>query len=130
MTDRILGPSGQPIFGQPGGLIGPDGLPVKGARVGIYDDDMLVYQDGFDDQMPVKQSPSKLLMEMARRQRDGASLQAIISEFDLMGEARSPFVLQRALARGREMLDAAIASGKEPAESPKPRETYRDRDDD
>lgn len=59
----------------------------------------------------------QLLMAMARAQRDGASLDRIIHDFELVGEARHPRVLNRALALGRALLDTAIASGEEPAES-------------
>lgn len=118
MRDRIVGPDGEALVpARPGGVIGPDGLPVRAPRIAIYDD-QLVHSTGYDDGMPTKQSATALLRKIARYQRDGASHEAIIAKFDLMGEARSPFMLNRALAVGRKLLDEAIAAGKEPAETP------------
>lgn len=65
----------------------------------------------------VKFDPETLLVAMARRQRDGASLSAIISEFDLVGAARSPYTLQRALNVGHNLLDQQIKAGKSPEET-------------
>jgi hypothetical protein len=110
-------------------VLGPDGLPVRQARIGIYDGE-LTYESGYGDGMPVKVSPEQLLMRMARRRRDGASNAALIAEFDLIGEARSPFILARALDRGEQMLAKAIVEGREPAETPPDPTPYVDRDDD
>jgi hypothetical protein len=104
----LLGPDGKP-------LLGPDGVPLGMERVRIERTDAgVTYSTGKE---AVTFDPKQLLMAMARRQRDGASHAAIIAEFELVGEARSPFVLERALAMGRQLLDAAIAKGDEPAET-------------
>lgn len=73
--------------------------------------------DTFSTGQQVKLSAEQLLMAMARRQRDGASLKAIIAEFDLIGRATSPLVLQRALNTGHHMLDQAIERGTTPEET-------------
>lgn len=100
------------------GLLGPDGLPLdRGVRVEVKDS-AVTYTRGQEESYTA--DPRTLLMAMARRQRDGASHKAIIDEFDLTGDARSPFVLERALALGRAMLDEAIAAGEEPAETLNP----------
>jgi hypothetical protein len=62
-------------------------------------------------------NPKQILMAMARAQRDGMSLEAIIAEYDLKAEARNPYVLQRALNVGHQLLKEAILSGEEPEES-------------
>ena len=95
------------------GLVGPDGKPLY-PRVEMRDQG-LTYTTRPGESYQAK--PQEILMAMARRQRDGASHKAIIAEFDLVGDATSPFVLERALAAGRALLDAAIARGEVPAET-------------
>lgn len=59
--------------------------------------------------------PEQLLMRAARMQRDGMSLKAIRAELDLKNV--SDKLLQSALRLGLQLLNAAIAEGREPAES-------------
>jgi hypothetical protein len=97
------------------GLVGPTGDPLGTERAVLEKTDAgITYSNGREQ---VTLDPEQLLMAMARRQRDGASHRAIIAEFDLVGEARSPFVLERALKHGRHLLDHAILEGREPAET-------------
>lgn len=65
----------------------------------------------------IKHTAEQLLMAMARRQRDGASMHAIIAEFDLVGDARDRSTLQRALNVGHNMLERAIKAGATPSET-------------
>lgn len=92
-------------------LYGPDGAPIGAPRLAL-DDDELVLEKGEE---VVRQSPEQLLMAMARAERDGMNHKQIIAEYGLMGEAASPFVLNRALRVGRGLLAAAILEGREPA---------------
>lgn len=94
-------------------LFGPDGRPIGTRRVRV-NGDSLEYEDAAGVRRVTWQDQ---LMNMARRQRDGGSLDQIIDEFGLIGEARNPFLLQRALDKGREMLEAAIAKGEQPEET-------------
>jgi hypothetical protein len=113
----------------PGVIYGPDGQPVSGpglARIVKTDAGLTYTAPG--QQLSV--DPQKILMAMARRRRDGASHQAIIAEFDLIGEARSPFVLERALNVGEKLLNEAIARGEQPAETHGLAVEFLDEDDD
>jgi hypothetical protein len=63
-------------------------------------------------------TPEELLLAMARDSRDGMSRDAIRRKYELEQEfGVTDDVLERALARGRELLDRRIAEGVEPAES-------------
>lgn len=86
-------------------ILGPDGRPLP-PRVTLNDEEDYEYADGRER---VTISPRKTLMEMALRQRGGASLRAIITEFELIGEARNPRILQNALDRGHALLREAEA---------------------
>ena len=94
-------------------LVGPDGKPLY-PRLEERDQGITYTSRPGES---YQADPNQILMAMARRQRDGASHKAIIAEFDLVGEATSPFVLERALAMGRQLLNAAIARGEVPAET-------------
>ena len=102
MTDILYGPDGRPLTGGPR-------IEVRDAAVTYADKGESYTADA-----------EQLLMAMARRKRDGASNEAIISEFDLKGDARSPYILNRALRIGMDMLDRAIAEGRAPAETLNP----------
>lgn len=100
-------------LGQPA-ILGPDGDPLQ-ARIEI-EEGALTFRDRAG--LPVKVQQDQVLIDMARRERDGASLQAIMSEFGASGEARNPFLLKRALVHGHTLLEKAIAEGREPLETP------------
>ena len=84
-------------------LYGPDGRPIH--RVpSLNDEEDLEYDDG---RQKVTISPRKTLMEMAMAQRNGASLRAIVREFELVGAATNPRILQRSLDIGHDLLRQA-----------------------
>jgi hypothetical protein len=107
MTERRIVP---PVSN----LVGPEGKPLY-PRVELRDQAITYTQRPGES---FQADPEQLLMAMARRQRDGASHEAIMYEFDLspkLGVTHA--VLERALAVGRKMLDEAIARGEVPAET-------------
>jgi hypothetical protein len=78
----------------------------------VVDDRTITYaKDGESYQA----DPEQLLMRAARMQRDGMGLKAIRAELDLKNV--SDKLLQSALTLGLQLLNAAIAEGREPAES-------------
>jgi hypothetical protein len=109
----------KPIYGPDGHIIGGQGAPKVEVR-----DATVTYAKGDE---AYSADAEQLLMAMARAQRDGMSHKQIIAEFGLVNlgpnrkwasrDATDPRVLERALARGRAMLDQAIAEGREPAET-------------
>ena len=118
MTERRIVPPAS-------GLVGPEGKPLY-PRVELKDQ-ALTYTERPGESYQA--DPEEILMAMARRQRDGASYEAIMAEFDLspkLGVTHA--ILERALAVGRQMLDEAIAAGEVPAETMVP--TYIVGDDD
>lgn len=94
-------------------LLGPDGQPLVRGHVEVHDRTITYSKDG----EAYTATADELLMAMARAQRDGMSLKGIIAEFQLVGRARNPVILQRALDLGHRMLAQAIAIGREPEES-------------
>jgi hypothetical protein len=98
-------------------ILGPDGNPLRTAG-----HEMRRYRDGTLQLTSPTESyradPQQLLMEMARAERDGMNHRQLIAHFGLMGQARSPHVLNRALKVGRQLLEQAIARGLEPIERP------------
>lgn len=123
----ILGPGGRPVDTGVGSIIDPaTGLPIHQARIEVHDAGMTYSKDG--EQIVVDRNT--LLMAVARRQRDGASLEAIISEFQLVGEARNRRVLQNAINEGHVLLNAAIERGEQPGETFTRRLVLVDDDDD
>lgn len=94
-------------------LYGPNGQPMVRGHVEVRDRRITYSRDG----EAYSASPDELLMAMARAQRDGMSLQGIITEYQLVGRAANPITLQRALDLGHRMLAEAIRDGREPEES-------------
>jgi hypothetical protein len=92
-----------------GTIFGPGGRPL--AKAVVEDRTVTYAKDGES----YTADPIKILMSAARMQRDGASLRTIRAELDLKNVPDA--TLERALKRGREWLDIAIAKGEEPAES-------------
>lgn len=104
----LVNPNGRPLFRYDEG-----GRPAEEMVRVEEDRRVTVVADG--ESLTLKRE--QILMAMARARRDGASLKRIIHDFDLVGEARHPRVLGRALDEGDRMLTAAIARGEEPEES-------------
>jgi hypothetical protein len=96
-------------------LAGPDGQPLY-PRLEMRDQ-AITYTTRPGESFSADRR--QILMAMARRQRDGASDQAIMAEFDIhpgmLGVTWGNF--HRALTVGRRLLDEAIARGEVPAET-------------
>jgi hypothetical protein len=96
-------------------ILGPNGQPVRRADPNLRanGDGTFTLNKGTE---AYRADPQQLLMEMARAERDGMNHRQLIAEFGLMGDAASPFYLNRALKVGHELLRQAIARGDEPKE--------------
>lgn len=94
-------------------VLGPDGRPANGPRVTL-DDSTVTVTHGDES---YSADPEVVLMEMARAQINGWSHKQIIAHYQLVGQAASPFVLERALKTGRDLLARAVAEGREPADA-------------
>lgn len=113
-------------------LFGPDGKTPVGARKVRATEGGLEYEDAAGVR---RVDPKQVLMNAARMQRDGMSLEGIMDALDLVGDARNPFLLQRALDQGHVLLKEAIARGEEPENTTDaPQQAHnpaaRDEDDD
>ena len=98
-------------------ILGPDGRPIPGhgrAMTAEAKGDSVTVQIGEDT---YNANPLHVLMEMARAQRNGWSQKQIIAHWQLVGQATSPFYLERALEKGRMLLDEAIRRGLIPEDS-------------
>lgn len=94
-----------------GTIYGPDGKPLLSPIVRDY---TKTYAEKEGD--PVRLHAEDILKRAARMQRDGASLERISAELDLIpGMPRAVF--ERALRLGHELLARDIAAGVEPEES-------------
>ncbi len=94
-------------------ILGPDGRPMQS---------MTVQQEGSHVTVGVggesySADPKQVLMEMARAQIQGWSHKRIIAHYQLVGRAASPYVLERALATGRQLLVEAIRRGEVPEDA-------------
>ena len=123
LTEQVLAHGGKPPLKlgirrqeppAPGVILGPQGGQIELPTTGEVVDKRVTWVR--DDESGTFE-PEAIYLAMARAKRDGWSNEQIIAEFDLVGEATNPFVLDRALRRGMALLDERIAEGKETAES-------------
>lgn len=98
-------------------ILGPNGLPLPGhGRVltSSHDGDNVTVAMGDD---VATANPKRVLMEMARAERNGWSHKQIIAHWQLVGQATSSAVLNRALKVGHGYLNDAIRRGEIPEDS-------------
>jgi hypothetical protein len=98
-------------------ILGPDGRPIPGhgrALTSTVERDEVTVSIGDDT---ATANPKRVLIEMARAERNGWSHKQIITHWQLFGDATSPFVLNRALKIGHAYLNEAIRRGQVPEDS-------------
>lgn len=103
------------------GLVGPRGEAL--ARVTRTEEGDLEADEGPEQ---VRIQPRKTLMQMAASQRGGMSLRGIIAEYQLVGQARDPAILQRALDKGHGLLREAERQYEERAAAQARGETWEE----